>query len=132
MKRITIKSAVCATIFALALACSCCANTSLKQIAKPYTGEYECKSATLGDKDLLSSFAYIKLELKGDGTYILRYKNKMGRVGEETGQYTYDIEKNTLSITHGDIQREIPIIDGKIFLSFPIGGKEFVVQFARK
>ena len=135
MKKITIKSAICAGIFAIVLACSCCANTTLKDIAKPHTGEYECKSAVLGEKDLLSSFEYINLALDGDGTYTLRYKTKLGKAGEEKGEYTYDADKQTLSITQGEkgeVKREIPIIKGKIFLSIPIGGRQLSVQFEKK
>ena len=135
MKKITLKSAVCAGIFSIVLACSCCANSTLKDIAKPHTGEYECKSAVLGEKDLLSSFEYIQLELKNDNTYALRYKTKLGKAGEEKGTYTYDADKQTLSITQGEkgeLKREIPIIKGKIFLSIPIGGRQLSVEFEKK
>ena len=135
MKKTTIKSALCAGILSLAFCLCCCANTSLKDIAKPYTGEYECKSATLGEKDMLSSFEYVDLQLDGDGTYTLRYKPKVGKAGEEKGDYTYDADKQTLCITHGDkgeIKREIPFKDGKIFLSIPIGGRQLNVEFEKK
>lgn len=135
MKKVTIKSVICAGIFALALAGSCCANTTLKDIAKPHTGEYECKSVLLGERDLLSSFEYIQLELKNDNTFTLRYKTKLGKTGEEKGTYTYDADKQTLSITQGEkgeLKREIPIVKGKIFLSIPIGNRQFSVEFEKK
>ncbi len=135
MKRITVKSALCVGIFAVMLACGCCANASLKDVAKPYTGEYECKSVQLGERELLSSFEYIYLELKGDGIYTLHYKTKHGKMGEEKGGYTYDADKKSICITQGEkgeIQREIPLQDGKIFLSIPMGGKQLHVEFEKK
>ena len=39
-------------------------ESTLKDIAKPYLGEYECKSAQLGEKDCLEQFSYVRLELK--------------------------------------------------------------------
>ena len=32
-------------------------DSTLKDITKPYIGEYECKSARLGDKDYLEDFS---------------------------------------------------------------------------
>lgn len=134
MKKLLKKGWVCLLILVSALCFSCCANTSLKDITKPYLGEYECKSATLGEMDMLNAFSYIKLELQADDRFLLTYKTKHGETGRQQGAYKYDGEEKSLilSMEGGAYKRSFPIDKGTIDISLPIGGKQLYLQFSRK
>ena len=135
MKKKTIKTLFFTAILAIVLCFSCCANTSLKEIAKPYLGEYQCKSATLGEKDMLSAFEYIKLELNPDNTFVIRYKTRLGQAGEEWGNYTYSPDTQSIRFfggEKGELKRDFSLKEGKIDVSIPIADKQLHVQFARK
>ncbi len=130
-----VKYAICAAISTLALLFSACGNGSLKDITKPYLGEYECKSATLGDVDFIQEFSYIKLELKKEGAFSLYYATKEGKKGEETGEYLYDEQNGTLTFSYagyGGLKRKFPFKDGSLSIVLPLGAKTLTMQFSRK
>ena len=106
----------------------------LKDIAKPYLGEYECKSAQLGAKDCLEKFSYIRLELKENGCYTLQYKEKGGSKKTQEGRYAYDKERRVLKLQDRitGMQREFPLDNGLLTISMPIGEKNLVLQFEQK
>ena len=66
-----LKYSFCAGLAAMLFMLPACGNGSLKDITKPYLGEYECKNATLGERDYVEEFSFIRLELKR--TTNLRY-----------------------------------------------------------
>ena len=130
-----LKISFCAGLAVLMLVLPACGNGSLKDITKPYLGEYECKSATLGEKDYAQDFSFIRLELKKDDEFTLYYSAKNGKKGEETGTYSYDEKEETLTITYGDLgvlKRKFPLKNGEIFVSVPIGSQTLSMKFARK
>ncbi len=108
---------------------------TLTDITKPYLGEYECKSATLGNEEYVDEFSYIILDLKADETFVLRYKTKNKMKGEEKGEYSYDKEKETITLTLGEksqFKREFSLKKGRICIEFPVGAKLFVMRFEQK
>ena len=108
---------------------------TLTDITKPYLGEYECKSATLGNEEYVDEFSYIILDLKADETFVLRYKTKNKMKGEEKGEYSYDKEKETITLTLGEksqFKREFSLKKGAICIEFPVGAKLFVMRFEQK
>ena len=64
MKKQVLKSSLLAGFCTLMLLFSGWREGKLTDVTKPYLGEYECKQATLGEKDCLKKFDYIRLELK--------------------------------------------------------------------
>ena len=64
-----LKYTFCAGLAALLIALPACGNGSLKDVTKPYLGQYECESATLGEKDYAQDFSFIRLELKKDNVH---------------------------------------------------------------
>lgn len=107
----------------------------LTDIAKPYLGEYECKSATVGEEDYLDSFNSVIMELKKDGTYSLRCKGKDGKMHEIKGKYEYDSAREKVTFFSDekqDFKREFPLKDGILTVCFQIGGKAAVFQFEQK
>ena len=96
---------------------------------------YECQSATLGETDYLQEFAYIKLELLGDGVFHLYYKTKDGKRGKQSGTYVYEKEKKSITFSLGENQemkRSFPFEKGEITLSLPIGFQQLNMKFERK
>ena len=136
MKKYVLKSSILAGLLSLFLACSTFCTGEISDITKPYLGEYECKSATYGQRDILEDFSYIVLDLKKDETFVLRYADKKGLLkGEQTGTYVYDKEKEKISLQidgKSDWKREFPIQKGELVISLPIGGKTFTTTFQQK
>ena len=129
------KYSFCAGLAALLLILPACGNGALKDITKPYLGEYECKSATLGERDYTQEFSFIRLELKKDNEFTLYYNAKNGKNGEESGTYVYDEKEETLTITYrefGVLKRKFPLKNGEIYVTLPIGNQTLSMKFARK
>ena len=96
---------------------------------------YECKSATLGEKDCLDNFAFIKLELNPDDTFTLYSRQKIGKTQKQTGKYTYDKDKQSITFTLGasnEYKRECYIDKGEIVVTLPIGAKILNLHFEQK
>jgi hypothetical protein len=135
MKTIRLKTSFCSVICTLALLLAPVKSDSIKEITKPYLGEYECTQAILGKNDLLKTYDFITLELKGDQTYLLKYAKNGGDPIEETGEYSYDIERQELCIESGKkgfLKRKFPIKNGEIFLSFRIASQQLLLKFEQK
>lgn len=135
MKRYSLKSSLFAGLCALLLSFSCFRQDKLTDISKPYLGEYECISATLGSKDLIKDFSFIRLELKGEETFCLRYRDKNGRRGEEQGYYRYDEGKGEITLflqAREDLKRSCSLKNGELCLQVPIGKQILVMKFQQK
>ena len=109
-------------------------ESKLEDISKPYLGEYECKSAQIGSMDCLEKFSYIRLELKDEENFTLHYKEKGEKKKQVDGKYVYDKEKKTIRFIDdgGVFKREFPLIDGKLIISMPVGGKCLMIEFEQK
>ncbi len=103
----------------------------LSDITKPYLGVYECTQATLGEKDCLERFSYVRLQLKDEENYVLSYQEKKGKRKQIQGKYSYDKQRGvvTLKDERGVFKREFPLQEGRLTVSLPIGGKMLVLQF---
>ena len=135
MKTIKLKTSILSALATLLFVFSAVKSHGLKDITKPYLGQYECKSATLGDKEYLESFSYIRLELKPDETFSLYYCPKDGKAKEEQGQYSYDPKTGELLLSIGrndEIKRKFPLKEGELTVSLRLGGKTLVMKFEQK
>ncbi|MBQ8295936.1 MAG: hypothetical protein IJX87_05840 [Clostridia bacterium] len=133
------KSSVLAGLAALTLTCATWwKNSSLKDVAKPHLGEYECKQATLGEEDYLDKFSYIKLELKSDETFALSFCEKEGEKRTLKGRYQYDEKREILTLSMGSagekigFKRQFPFKDGEICITLPMGSENLKIVFGRK
>ncbi len=109
--------------------------SALRDITKPYLGEYECKSATLGKKDLLETISSVVIELRADHTFVLRYRNKKGKKHEETGSYEYDAERKTVRFTRNgllELTREFTLENGVLYGCMKIGWETLTISFEQK
>ncbi len=109
-------------------------DVTLKDIAKPYLGGYECTQAYLGSKDCLDRFTDLRLELKDEENFLLYYREKGGERKTVEGKYRYDKTAQAVFIKDekAGIERAFPLINGKLTVSFPVGKKNMVLQFERK
>ncbi len=133
MKTIRLKSSFLVGLCSLLLFFSP-KSGNLKQITKPYYGTYECESATLGVKEYMQDFAYIRLELKKDNAFTIFYKTQDGKKGEESGTYCYDEEKENITFQskNGALKREFPLKKGKLLITLPVGPQALVMKFTQK
>ena len=46
--------------------------SSLTELSRPYAGEYACRSLTLGRRDCLADFSFVRLTLGADGRAVLQ------------------------------------------------------------
>ena len=135
LKTVKMKTSLCSVIACLLFCFPSIKSGSIKDITKPYLGEYQCQSATLGEQDYMQNFAYIKIELLPDNTFNLHYKAKDGRQGAQSGTYAYDEEKKSITFSLGgkeEWKRCFPLDKGTLTLTFPVGTQTFCMQFQRK
>ncbi len=108
---------------------------SLKEITKPYLGEYECRLATLGDIDLTERFKSIVIDLGENNVFTLAVTDKTGKKHVETGKYAYDDKKRTLTF-YGEnnrfFERTFTLSEGKFFVTVPLGTKTARLMFEQK
>ena len=107
----------------------------LTDVTKPYLGEYECKQATLGEKDCLKKFDYIRLELKVDGKFVLSYRENDGKKQAIKGTYEYDSKNECVQLKMGGggiIHRNFPLKEGVIYITIPFKMKSIALQFEQK
>lgn len=130
-----LRSSILAGCFALLFTFCQTIKGSLTDITKPYLGEYECQRAVFDGKDYVQEFSYIRLTLDADNTFTLCYKDKEGKCGLEKGEYSYDEEKQELTLfTQGrhSLKRTFPLTKGNIYVSLRLGDKTLQLQFQQK
>ncbi len=108
---------------------------SLKEIAKPYLGVYECERLYYGSEDKKDIFEYLRVELKTKGELLVTYKLKKGESGKVPLSYEYDFEEKTLRVTGQwmllKIDKKFPLANGEITVVMNLFGKLVNVKFAR-
>ena len=138
MVNIKIKSSILAGLTSLLLAFSTLGflrSGSLLDVAKPYLGEYECTRAEWDGKDVLPNYQFIRLELKGDNSFILHYKEKIGELKSEKGKYRYDKKKETVTMQLSGFQcykKEFPLQKGVLTIDLSMGTKNIIIQFEQR
>ena len=135
MNYLKIKSSLLSSILTLFLCFPWIQGDSLKEIAQPYLGVYECTQAQLNDTDFLNRFSYIDLELKTENQFVLYYCEKNGERKQEEGKYRYDAEKQTLTLiggTGGFFKREFPFKEGILTINVRFGEQTLFLKFEQK
>ena len=135
MKRNTLKSSLLAGLISLLFLFPSLRESTLTDITMPHLGIYECTEAKLGDNDYLDRFSYIHLELKTGEDFVLYYQEKSGEKKQETGKYSYDREKGTLTLIGGAnsfFKREFPLKEGVLTIAVRIGEQNLSLTFEQK
>lgn len=128
-----LKSSILAGLCALSMLAN---SSTLKEIAKPYLGEYECEQALYGDKAYLDDFEYIRIELRSDNTYVLSAKEKQsGRKTRVEGEYSYDENRKEITFQMGNnayIKRKFMLKNGVLLMVTTFGNKVLQIEFRQK
>ena len=135
MKRNMLKSSILAGISTVIALLSGFKDVSIKDVEKPYLGEYICKEAKLGDEDLLEDFQYITLDLKADNSFVLFYRKKGEKGHEEKGEYLYDAKRKVLVLQGASrkaLNVELPLKKGQFVVIARVGMKTLRVTFEQK
>lgn len=103
---------------------------------RAYLGTYECEQIFVGDEEKTDKFDYVRLELKPKGEMKLFFKEKGGLKSEAEARYTYDTEKNVLTIyanvAGAEKKKQFPVKKGTIDVSVRYGGKMLMMKFVQK
>ena len=132
--KIFLKSSLLSGLLTLFFLCACVPQTSLKDIAEPHQGFYECKEATLGEEDYLETFSCLLLELCKKDHFYLHYTPKDGKPKHARGRYIYDREREILILRHEEgkgIERECSFKNGVITIEIPFGGYNLRLVFEK-
>ncbi len=134
MKKYLVRAPLVTGLAALLLAIPTWKKDGLKDITQPYLGEYECVEAKLNSTDYLERFSSLTLELRPNGAFVLHYREKGGKQKKVRGNYRYDAEKETLTLTaaKGAFQREFPLKQGELTVALPVRDKILLLKFSQK
>ncbi|MDE5548102.1 MAG: hypothetical protein K2J30_03810 [Clostridia bacterium] len=115
-------------------ACEVAEMSTLPELTKPYTGVYKCESLTLGGQDMTEKFPKLELELLYNGTFSLSYEDEEGGEGEYHGNYAVDAEAEEITFSAKAGLRNasftFPMVKGRVFIDYRIGGKLLHAVFA--
>jgi hypothetical protein len=110
-------------------------NNSLKEITKPYLGEYACTQAMFGGEDFLNGFEYITLALEKDNNFTLTFCEKEKTKQIHKGKFSYNEKKQTIALKGAKkmgFQKEYPIKNGEIFITIGMGKLSLALKFEQK
>lgn len=106
---------------------------SLTSFTKPYQGVYSCKVLRCGERDMKEYLKDFSLELFPDGKASFSFKDNEGQRRTTNGEYRYDEEKKTLtlSLKQGgkEYAKELLLENGRITVAFLVGGMPFYAVF---
>lgn len=127
-----------AALFALALALfaatSCDVNemSTLRDISRPYAGEYQCKKLQLGGEDLLPRFEFIKLKLDAYGKFALSYADCEGGESGYSGGYRIEDGEITFTAAAEGAERSyvFPYDEGTVRIRLLMGEKLLYAEFS--
>lgn len=132
-KRFIFLAVICTLLLTLLSGCDIKNAGSLKSITNPHVAQYECIEATLGEKDLLKKFDYIKLTLVDKENLELNYKQKDGESKLIKSKYSFDVKTRMLTAEMGllgySFKQSTIIEKGRFTISKPIGGKQLIMKF---
>ncbi len=130
-----IKTAILTLLCSMSMLFSGWKDNSLKDITKPYLGEYECTQALFGGEDYLNKLEYVNLTLEKENNFILTFSEKGKEKQTLKGLYEYNKDRETIILKSEDkdfFKREFPLKKGIIYITVGIGEKTLFLQFKQK
>ena len=122
---------ICALIFA---GCDISEMSSLKDISRPYAGEYKCRKLQLGSEDVLEQFEYVKLNLAYGGAFILYWRDLNGGENAYEGEYKLSVENSTVTLSSEaggkDVTYVFPYTEGKVTMELLFNEKLLYAEFS--
>lgn len=121
-------------VFAVFLpACEADADSSVKELSKPYIAQYECVEARLGDEDLLEHYEYIRIILVNKDKMQVVIKPEDGDKKVVEGSYTFDFDTRELEGEIGIMgcrfKEKTVVGKGGFDISKTILGKQLYIKF---
>ena len=122
----------------LSLFCGCDAMNagSLKTLTHPYINEYQCTKAILGEKDLLTDYEYITINILNDKKLLITSKPKNGEKITINGEYEVNEDSGEIicksSFLGAEIKERVFIKKGKFTISKIIAEKPLILIFESK
>lgn len=108
--------------------------SSVKTLTKPYINTYECKSARLGNEDLLEKMEYLKITFLDEKELEVSFKRKHGKRNAYRCDYEYDDETSEFSAEIGilgfKLRQSAKIENGKFTIFMSILGKPLIMNFS--
>ena len=130
-----IKTAILTLLCMMSMLFSGWKDNSLKDITKPYLGEYECTQALFGDVDYLNALEDVSLTLEKENKFILTFCEKGKEKQTLKGVYEYNKDRETITLKSVDknyFKREFPLKKGILYITVGIGEKTLSLQFKQK
>lgn len=130
------------TICAAGALLSICAATgcnmeemsSLKDISRPYVGEYKCRKLQMAGQDELDHFEYIKLDLDYSGKFQVSCQDINGNEDTYDGTYKISEEEATVTLTSNAGGKEqsfvFPYEKGKVIMQLLFNEKLLYAEFS--
>lgn len=114
--------------------CDLSEMSSLRDVSRPYVGEYKCKKLQLGGEDYSGDFEFITLALTYDGAFKLKYADVNGGEGAYQGTYKISEEQKTVTLSSPSRGKEETYVflyeKGKIVMTLPMGEKLLYAEFS--
>lgn len=108
--------------------------SSLKDISRPYVGEYKCRKLQMGGEDELKNFEYIKLELDYSGTFQVSSQDLNGKEDFYDGTYKISEEEATVTLSSKAGGKEqsfvFPYEKGKVIIQLHFNEKLLYAEFS--
>ena len=109
-------------------------SSSLRDISKPYVGEYKCRKLQLGGESALERYQYVNLELTYEGSFKLSFLDTDGNEGSYEGAYKISEEDGEillLASSGGEEKKFIfPYEKGKILMREQFNEKLLFAEFS--
>lgn len=125
----------CALLAPLALAamlftgCSVSEMSTLRELARPYAGVYECETLTYAGRDLAEEFEYVRLTLGYGGEAELSWKKTGGGGGARSFSYEAEIEEGRVTFSSGAYRRTFPLEKGAVRIEIIVCGRLLYAEF---
>lgn len=114
--------------------CGCDVNelSSLREVSRPYAGEYKCTRLQLGGENLLDRYEYLKLNLGYGGNYRLFYRATDGNEGGFEGKYLMKEDQITFFSEEGGEEKSFvfPYRKGAVEMLLTFREKPLLAEFA--
>ena len=122
---------ICALV---AAGCDISEMSSLKDLSRPYAGEYKCRKLQLGSEDVLGQFEYVKLDLAYGGAFILYWRDTSGGENAYEGKYKLSEENSTVTLSSEAGGKEMtyvfPYTEGKVTMELLFNEKLLLAEFS--
>ena len=124
--------ATCALFCISLVGCNVDDMTNLKDVSRPYVGEYKCKELTFGGEDRLKEFESVKLNFDFDESFCLRAVDLNGNESTYAGSYKFTENQVTLSASVGGEEKTyvFPYESGAVHMQLLFREKLLYARFS--